>query len=80
MYSRSGAGNGGAIRREGNAPAFRILAVAGDGDLILQNTIVSGWDSPRGGGVYVAGSGLGNGVLTLANGHRRRNRRYLSAS
>jgi hypothetical protein len=61
------AGNGGAIRRAANAPNFRIFSVGGDGELTLQNTVVSGGASARGGGVYLVGSSLGNGTLTLAN-------------
>ena len=60
-------GRNSTIRRESDAPEFRILAVASSGDLTLHSTTVSG-----GSGVflqYLNGGGIANygGTLTITN-------------
>jgi predicted outer membrane repeat protein len=54
-------GNGGRIRGQGGAPAFRLLAVSNSGNLTLQNVNLSGGSSFNGGGVF------NNGTLTIQN-------------
>ena len=46
-------GNGAMIARDGNAPAFGLMAVSGD--LTLQSVTVSGGSSGSGGGIYNTG-------------------------
>lgn len=47
-------GNGATIERDANAPKFRILSVAGSGDLKLNDTTISNGDTAvTGGGLYV---------------------------
>jgi|RhiMetdeSRZDD1v2_1073273.scaffolds.fasta_scaffold178291_2 hypothetical protein len=54
-------GNGATIARQGNAPAFRLMAVANSGDLTLQRVTLSGGFSPVAAGVY------NSGTLTIEN-------------
>jgi hypothetical protein len=54
-------GNGATIARQGNAPAFALMAVAFLGDLTLQSVTLSGGASPIGGGV------LNFNTLTIKN-------------
>jgi hypothetical protein len=67
------AGQGSTIRRESNAPEFRLVAVDSSGDLTLQETTVSGGVSPnrRENGNYTSskGGGVANygGTLTVTN-------------
>ena len=50
-------GNGTVIARQGNAPAFGLVAVYNSGDLTLQNVTLSGGSSSgSGGGVYNSGT------------------------
>ncbi len=61
-------GNGSAIRRDPDAPRFRILTVGGFGDLTMVNTRISGGvASFAGGGILVDGSTAGAGTLRLVN-------------
>ncbi len=56
------AGNGSTIRRDPDAPEFRVFAVSSNGNLILQRTTVSGGIS------FDFGGGLASyGALTLTN-------------
>jgi len=54
-------GTGATIARQGNAPAFRLMAVANSGDLTLQRVTLSGGFSPVAAGVY------NSGTLTIEN-------------
>ncbi len=59
-------GRNSTIRRESSAPEFRILAVAGSGNLTLHSITVSGGSA----GFYLPGGGDGvfnSGTLTLTN-------------
>jgi hypothetical protein len=56
-------GNDSTIRRAPSAPQFRIFAVAGDGDLRLRRTTVSGGNA----GVLGVGGVLNVGSVTLRN-------------
>ncbi len=49
-------GNGAMIAREGNAPAFGLMAVMFSGDLTLRNLALSGGFSSFGGGVFNGGT------------------------
>ncbi len=57
------AGNGSPITRDPGAPQFRILAVAANGNLTLQETTVSGGAPGAGGG----GAVYNDGSVTLAD-------------
>jgi hypothetical protein len=75
-------GSGATIARQGNAPAFRLMAVINSGDLALQSVTLSGGSSGGGGAVFNSGrlsiknsiisgntsGGIGNsGTLTIEN-------------
>ena len=49
-------GNGAVIARQGNAPAFGLMAVSNSGDLTLQSVTLSGGSSSEGGGVSNRGT------------------------
>ena len=63
------AGQGSTIRRDSGVPEFRILAIGNIGDLMMQDSIISGGVAPDDAGVHsYAGGGVlnVNGVFNLA--------------